>query len=192
MPIHDLPSVLAIYNEVIRLLPGTSIPAPGVRSGSHLTRCWREMDSNFRFRTKSAPLFRDSSPVSHDGLTFRSRPGNARAAPWRQQIGAGPYPAGSPLHTKGNAIDQSMRFRGRWSPTRPAHPRGATCGSHGVCASSAGCGRCARTPARRWRTPSPIAAPQVKIERDIGVATADEGLGGSSYYCGWPLLRSFI
>jgi hypothetical protein len=37
-----------------------------------------------------------------------------------------------------------------------------------------------------------IAAPKVKIERNIGVATAGEGLGGSSYYCGWPLLRSFI
>jgi len=28
---------------------------------------WRETDSNLRFRTKSAPLFRDSSAVSHDG-----------------------------------------------------------------------------------------------------------------------------
>ena len=36
-------------------------------SGSQWTPRWREMGSNVWFRTKSAPLFRDSSPVSHDG-----------------------------------------------------------------------------------------------------------------------------
>jgi len=37
------------------------------KSSSQVTLCWREMDSNLRFRTKSAPLFRDSSPASVDG-----------------------------------------------------------------------------------------------------------------------------
>src|SRR5580700_81573 len=40
-------------------------------SGSPLTRRWREMDSNLRFPNRSAPAFRDSSPVSYDGLTLR-------------------------------------------------------------------------------------------------------------------------
>jgi len=50
------------------------------KTGSHMTQRWREMDSNFRFPNRSAPIFEQAVPSPTIGLTV-SRPGTEGSNP---------------------------------------------------------------------------------------------------------------
>src|ERR1700722_761746 len=49
-------------------------------AGARRTVCWREMDSNFRFPNRSAPIFEQAVPSPTIGLTV-SRPGTEGSNP---------------------------------------------------------------------------------------------------------------
>src|SRR5260370_33314743 len=67
------------------------------KSGSQLTRRWREMDSKPSVPQQIRSRFRDSSPVSHDALTV-SRPGSEtlNPAPYTSEAGANLTRSGCP------------------------------------------------------------------------------------------------